>query len=214
MTGIWLISYIGLWVVAVLLLIAIATLARLVGMLYLRVGPSGARFVPTGPGIGETVSRREYPDLDGKIRIFGGRAMHPALLLFVSPNCPACDTVARAVGVLTRTEKNLTILTLAVHSDEDSNRVAAKRWGNLVPLIQLPPAGVIEFQVQTTPFALVLDREGVVRAKGIVNQVEQLHSLLNALDSGYATTGQFDEAHLTQEERLRRNKQAMPFGPS
>jgi methylamine dehydrogenase accessory protein MauD len=127
--------------------------------------------------------------------VLGGVSRQPTLLLFVSPRCPACDEIAGAVAALAQAERKLTVLALSTWSDEEVSRAAADRWWQgRIPLILLPAAAVAEFQVQSAPFAIVLDRAGVVCAKGIVNQVEHLHSLLNALESGYATTDQFELA--------------------
>ncbi len=195
MSGIWLISYVGLWILMLALLLSVVTLARLVGLLHVRIGPTGARVGPAGPGIGAVVPPRELSDVFSVPRPLGGAAGHPTLLAFVSPSCSACEQVAAALATLARSERNLTIFALSSRGDEATNRAIAERWwGGHLPLILLPPDAVIEFQVHTTPYAIVLDAAGVVRAKGVVNQVEHLHSLLNALDSGYATTGQLTEA--------------------
>jgi hypothetical protein len=51
-TGIWLISYVALWLLVTLLLLAVFTLARQVGILHTRLGPVGARMVNAGLEIG------------------------------------------------------------------------------------------------------------------------------------------------------------------
>ena len=43
------------------------------------------------------------------------------------------------------------------------------------------------FRVARLPYAVVLDRTGAVRAKGLVNTREQLESLFNAHDMGVAS---------------------------
>src|SRR5574343_187671 len=40
------------------------------------------------------------------------------------------------------------------------------------------------YRVSRLPYAVLIDREGVVKAKGLVNSREQLDSLLNAQDMG------------------------------
>jgi hypothetical protein len=39
--------------------------------------------------------------------------------------------------------------------------------------------------ITTVPYALLLDEEGVLRSKGIVNSLSHLESLLNTIDHGY-----------------------------
>ena len=43
----------------------------------------------------------------------------------------------------------------------------------------------------TLPYAVLLDREGVVRAKGLVNSREHLESLLAAQEAGVASLQEF-----------------------
>ena len=43
------------------------------------------------------------------------------------------------------------------------------------------------YRINRLPFAVVLDPNGVVRGKGLVNSREQLESLLNARDMGQAS---------------------------
>ena len=45
----------------------------------------------------------------------------------------------------------------------------------------------VTYRVARLPFAVLLDEQGVVRAKGLVNSREQLESLFNALETGYAS---------------------------
>jgi methylamine dehydrogenase accessory protein MauD len=47
------------------------------------------------------------------------------------------------------------------------------------------------YRVQRLPFAVLTDGAGVVRAKGLVNNREQLESLFNALKAGVASLQQF-----------------------
>ena len=43
------------------------------------------------------------------------------------------------------------------------------------------------YRVQRLPFAVLLDDQGVVRAKGLINSREQLESLFNATETGFAS---------------------------
>ncbi len=43
------------------------------------------------------------------------------------------------------------------------------------------------FKVSRLPYAVLLDGQGIVRAKGLINNREQLDSLFNAKDLGVAS---------------------------
>jgi methylamine dehydrogenase accessory protein MauD len=47
------------------------------------------------------------------------------------------------------------------------------------------------YRVSRLPYAVVLDKQGLVAAKGLVNSREQLDSLLNAHDMGQASIQQY-----------------------
>jgi methylamine dehydrogenase accessory protein MauD len=40
------------------------------------------------------------------------------------------------------------------------------------------------FHVSKLPFAVLIDKDGVIRAKGLVNSREQIESLFNAMEFG------------------------------
>jgi methylamine dehydrogenase accessory protein MauD len=173
------------------LVFVVVVLARQVGLLTVRLGPTAARFIPHGPQIGEVLPRREYQDVAGNLRAIGGSSRRPTLLAFVAPGCSVCDEFASALDGLARSERNLAVVAIAIGGDDESSQAAAERWWDgRIPLI-LSAQAVVDFQVQSSPYALILDASGVVKAKGLVNQVEHLHSLLNALETGYATLDQY-----------------------
>ncbi|MFN2545677.1 MAG: hypothetical protein ABR600_14060 [Actinomycetota bacterium] len=170
MHGWWAVSYVVLWlVVAALALLALA-LARQIGILELRLGPRGALEIDgEGPPLGEAPEPIDAVDAAGRTAAIGGPGTSQ-LLLFVSPDCPVCRDVIPSIG-------------------------AAARIGRLAPLVisdgpaphlDRAPAPVVvseeaarAFGVPGTPYAVVLDDLGVVRAKGTVNSLEQLEGLVD-----------------------------------
>ena len=47
------------------------------------------------------------------------------------------------------------------------------------------------YQVGKLPFAILLDQEGVIRAKGLVNSREHLESLFEAKERGVASVQEY-----------------------
>ena len=157
MTGWWAVAFVAQWLLVVVLCVVVVALARQVGTLHLRLGPRGALEVDAeGPALGEAPPPRPA-GLDG-----GGRAMlggpgAPRLVLFVSPTCPICEEVKPSVPAAASSAG----LSAQLVHDPD-----AERWWN----------------VPGTPFAVVLDQTGVVRAKGTVNNLEQLEGLVDTAE--------------------------------
>ena len=59
----------------------------------------------------------------------------------------------------------------------------------------------LAYGVSKLPYAVAIDRDGIVRAKGLVNSREHLESLLHALEAGVASL---------QEWRARSDKGTVP----
>lgn len=186
MTGIWLISYLGLWLLVILLLLAVFTLARQVGILHTRLGPVGARMVNAGLEIGVTAPPLNGTDLGGNVITLGSERGRPTLLLFVTPSCSTCSALAPALRALWQSERaHLEIALVSMYSnDEEASEFVAKYKLKQIPVTTSPSVG-FDYQVSSPPFAIVVDDKGIVRAKGITNNSEHLESLLNVLDFGH-----------------------------
>jgi hypothetical protein len=157
MSGWWTAAFVAQWVLLVVLGIVVVALARQVGTLHLRLGPRGALEIDTeGPTLGEVLPRVEARGADGTSLLVGG-AGGRRLVMFSSPTCIVCREVAPAVP-------------------------AAARSADLVPQIVHDPDAERTFDVPGTPFLMVLDELGIVRAKGTVNNLEQVEGLVDSAD--------------------------------
>ncbi|HEX6262219.1 MAG TPA: hypothetical protein VF097_05160, partial [Actinomycetota bacterium] len=159
-----------------LLALLVAALARQIGVLHMRLGPRGALEVDEeGPPLGEMPPPAEVVDLEGAARRVGGPGA-PTLLLFVSPGCPICREVLPGVAPAARAG-DLHPLVLVDDDRPEALRVYRERDPR-VPVAGAP--GVAElYDVPGTPFAVVLDAAGAVRAKGTVNTLEQMEGLVD-----------------------------------
>jgi methylamine dehydrogenase accessory protein MauD len=180
MSGWWLVSYVVLWVLVALLTLVVVALARQVGTLHLRLGPRGALEIDEeGPPLGEAPEGVTMVDLEGREASVGGSG-EPQLLLFVSPGCPVCQDVLPSVPAAARAG-SLTPYVIADAGPEET----AVSYGHdhvAVPLVAAPELAR-EYRIPGTPYAVVLDVMGVVRAKGTVNNLEQLEGLMDTARS-------------------------------
>jgi methylamine dehydrogenase accessory protein MauD len=175
LSGWWLASYLVLWGVVIALAVLALALARQIGTLHLRLGPRGALEVDDeGPPLGEAPQPIDLPDLRGSPVAVGGPGT-PQLVLFVSPGCPVCRDVLPSLPVAARSGD----LAARVVVDAD-DRQAEHAYGNGVgaPVIAGPDVARV-YRIPGTPYAVILDRLGVVRAKGTVNSMEQLEGLVD-----------------------------------
>lgn len=181
------IAVIVLWVVVVALLFVIFALARQVGILFERVAPMGALMTDAGPKVGEASPRFDLMTLDGKPLAIGGASARNTLVFFLSTTCPVCKKLLPVLKSMRAAEGKSLDIVLASDGDHASHQAFHKAAGlGDFPYVLSPDLGMT-YRINRLPFAVLLDRQGVVRGKGLVNSREQLESLMNANDLGHAS---------------------------
>lgn len=174
MDGWWTASYVVLWCLVVVLCVVVVALARQIGTLHLRLGPRGALEIDDeGPHLGEAPAPIETTDPGGaKITIGGpGRAQ---LILFVSPTCKVCEDVLPAVPIVAEAGRLQPMI--VTDSLAGLQMLLDKRAP--APVVAAPEAART-YMIPGTPYAVVLDAGGAVRAKGTVNNLEQMEGLVD-----------------------------------
>jgi uncharacterized membrane protein YphA (DoxX/SURF4 family) len=131
------------------LAIGVLALAREVGMLRLRLGSAGAlEIAGEGPELGATA-----PELLARIPLEGARI---GLAVFTSEGCSMCRSLEPAIQSLAREPE------VAVGVFDEV--AEADLWRGL--------------RIPGSPFAVALDRDGAVLAKGTFNNLAQLESVI------------------------------------
>ncbi len=129
--------------------VAVRALAREVGMLRLRLGPGSAlEIAHEGPEVGGRTGLIERFELEHRHEL--------ALAVFTSAGCHVCRALEPAVDSL-RGEPALAVATFEESGDSDV-------WEALA--------------VPGAPYAIALERDGTVAAKGTFNDLAQLESIL------------------------------------
>lgn len=172
------------WVVTLALVIALLALARQVGVLHMRVAPAGALTTSGGPAVGNKAPPIPAITLDGASVSVGGAAPGSALrlLMFVSATCPLCKNLIPMAKSFARDER---VQLIFVGDDTvDAQRAMIERHGlGGYQFINGPDVGQA-FEVGKLPFAVLLDADGVILSKGLVNSREHLESLIIAHEMG------------------------------
>jgi methylamine dehydrogenase accessory protein MauD len=171
--GWWIASYIVLWLLVVALCIVVVALARQIGTLHLRLGPRGALEIDDeGPPLGEAAPIIDAAGAGGDA-VAIGRPGRGQLLLFVTPGCRVCGEVLPGVGAVARSG-HLTPYVITEdmeewdgHEDANARSVASSE-------------AFRAYSVPGTPYAVVVDDVGIVRAKGTVNNLEQMEGLIDS----------------------------------
>jgi methylamine dehydrogenase accessory protein MauD len=160
-------------------------------VLFERVAPMGALVTDAGPAVGQPSPSFQLRGIQSEAVSIGGATERPTLLFFLSPTCPVCKKLIPVLKALVRDEQR----SLAVVLASDGEQAEHLRFVNEQGLTSMPYLLSTElgmsYRVSRLPYAVLLDRQGLVAAKGLVNSREQLDSLLNAHDMGTPTIQQY-----------------------
>ena len=187
------VSNIVLWVLVITLAAVVLALTRQLGVLHERIAPAGALMLNRGLRVGEAAPVLEVTDLEGRaLHIGSARADgRSTLLLFVSPTCPVCKTLLPAVLASRKDERSWLDVILTSDGELGEQREFVRRQRlEAVPYVVSAALG-LAYQVGRLPFAALLDEQGVLRARGLVNSREHLESLFEAKRLGVASLQEY-----------------------
>ena len=180
MSGVWLASYIVLWLVVLMLAFLLAGALRQLGLLQLRLGDDpGALITDTGLERGA-----DAPDFTGLSadsgELVAGDDLEPRarMIVFTSPGCLSCRELIPGLNEVRKTRKDFDFLVVC-RGDLESCR-GFGRMNRLEAPMVVDTNGQIEkdYAVTLTPFAYLIDHEGKVVIRGLANDWRQLESLL------------------------------------
>ena len=189
MNSFWMASYIALWLVVLLLSLVVVLLARQVGLIYRRLGPRPARIENEGPDLESVAPQVQATDINGETIIVGRSAQKKyQLLVFISGSCPSCERLAPAIAAVHLREREVETVIISLLGDEPANRgFMRKHKLEQVPFV-VSLSVAQKFSVLHPPYAVLLDDLGTVKAKGVVNDLDHLESLLHVVEFDASST--------------------------
>jgi methylamine dehydrogenase accessory protein MauD len=189
-------SNLVLWAVVIGLSLVVLALVRQLGVLHERISPVGALMLAKGLKIGELAPLVAVTDLAGRpVPIGGARADgRTQLLMFVSPTCPVCKVLLPVLKSSRRSEQSWLDIVLASDGDLGEQSAFVREQGlDMFPYVLSAPLGV-SYQVSRLPYAVLIDDQGVLRARGLINSREHLESLFEAKRLGVASLQDYLES--------------------
>lgn len=184
-----LVSNVLLWIAVIALTGVVLALLRQIGVLHERVAPAGALMGAAGPAVGDAAPRFELAAWNGEPVALGGAdgQGRSTLLLFVSPTCPVCKTMLGIAESLLRRERRGLRLVLASDGPRDEHESFVREHALDRHAYVLSAELGLAYQVSKLPHAVLIDGDGVIRGKGLVNTREHLESLFEARERGVAS---------------------------
>jgi hypothetical protein len=166
-------SYIAVWILlAINSVILVATL-RTMGLVLARLPRATALVLEDeGIAVGSTLPEA----------VLRGLHIDPAVeripLVFLSTSCVLCRRLAPSIAALHGARVAIHVL---IKGEDDEVRTLLGLLGTDASRFAVHDDGAFRHaQIEMTPFALVIDREQRVVAKGLVNDLQQLESLIYA----------------------------------
>jgi methylamine dehydrogenase accessory protein MauD len=200
------VSNVLLWMLVIALAFVVFALTRQIGVLHERIAPAGALTLSGGVKAGESVPDLELDAIGGeniKLRSFAaaGRGL---LVFFLSPTCPVCKSLIPVVTRIAKEERGWMDLLFASDGGTRAEHEAyvAERGLESFPYVLSQQLGMT-LQVGKLPYAALIDENGVLVAKGLVNTREHLESLLEARRLGVASINDFMRAAARDDSEVK-----------
>ncbi|MFZ5820003.1 MAG: redoxin domain-containing protein [Chloroflexota bacterium] len=114
------------------------------------------------------------PDLDGRIHMLSDYRGRIVIVNFWSADCPHCErTDASILACLPQWGGEVALLAVAPNDNEPDGMVAgtARRRGLPVVLRDAGHSVADRYEALTTPHVFVIDRQGILRYRGAVDDV-------------------------------------------
>jgi methylamine dehydrogenase accessory protein MauD len=180
-SGVWVASYIVLWVVVLVLAFLLAGALRQLGLMQLRLGDDPGALI-TDTGLERGAQAPDFTAIEsesGELVTLSDLVAKPRVLVFASPGCLSCRELIPGLNEVRKTRKGEFDFLVVCRGDVESCQ-GFGRMNRLEAPMVVDTNGQIEkdYQVTLTPFAYLLDHEGNVVIRGIANDWRQLESLL------------------------------------
>ncbi|MAF83441.1 MAG: methylamine dehydrogenase accessory protein MauD [Gammaproteobacteria bacterium] len=193
MTEALLISNLVLWLVVLALCAIVVALVRQIGVLHERIAPAGALMLGNGPRVGEQAPQFELQGLGDVAVTIGGSqtAERSTLVFFLSPTCPVCKTLLPVLESARKSERDWLQIVLASDGEVQAQQRFIEANGLAVfPYILSAELGRA-YHVEKLPYAILIDEQGILRSKGLINTREHLESLFEAKELHVASVQDF-----------------------
>jgi methylamine dehydrogenase accessory protein MauD len=170
-------SNVVLWLVVIILGFLLFASFRQIGILSWRLEQLAAttpsRIERNGLKPGTKAPDFSLTDTSGRehsLQDYRGRTM---LLVFTEPGCGSCSTLAPDLNKFV--EKDALAVLAVSNADPEANRRWREEVAAKFPVLSQEHWSVSKkYQTFATPFAFLVDEEGVIRAQGIVNNRQHL----------------------------------------
>lgn len=185
MDNVLLVSNLILWVFVIGLAFLVFALTRQIGVLYERVAPAGALMINQKLEAGAVAPIVQVQDINtGRTIRIGSAQERSQLLFFLSPGCPVCKTLLPMLKSVKSAEAGWLDIIFASDGALDAHRDFIEQQGLVGETYVSSEILGRQYGVSKLPFAVLIDRKGVIASLGLVNSREHFESLFESMERG------------------------------
>jgi methylamine dehydrogenase accessory protein MauD len=187
------VSQIVLWIAVFTLSAVVLALIRQIGVLHERIAPMGALTMDKGPKVGDRSPVFELTDMSHQPLTLGAPRddLRSRLLMFVSPTCPVCKKLLPIVKSVVAAESHWLDLIFTSDGEPSEQQGFISKYQLEQYSFVLSSELGLTYRVSKLPYAVLIDHEGIVRAKGLVNTREHLESIVAAKQMGIGSIQEY-----------------------
>lgn len=194
------VSNILLWALLIALAFAVMGLVRQIGILHSRLAPAGALMVDKGVTVNEPAPKVTVANRNGRPVNVGYAGEKGQLLFFLSPTCPICKSLLPAIKSIAKDQAHRLDVIFVSDGDMDAQQALISEHKLEDATYVVGPEVGMTYQIGKLPYAALIDQNGVLRSKGLVNSREHLDSLFEAEHLGSATLQQYLHGHAQEHD--------------
>lgn len=184
------VSNVLLWLLLIATALVMLGLIRQIGVLHSRIAPAGALMMDKGVKVGQPAPQVTAADRSGRPVNIGYAGEHSTLLFFLSPTCPICKSLLPALKAIDRSSDDLDVIYVSDGDQAAQEKLIADAGLENSRYVVSPEVGMT-FQIGKLPYAALIDPQGTLKAKGLVNSREHLDSLFETQMLGSSTLQEY-----------------------
>ncbi|GGB44683.1 hypothetical protein GCM10011409_22840 [Lentibacillus populi] len=174
-------SNIALWILLILVIISLIMVFRQFGEVYLKSSDSISR---DGLAIGEKTPELNIPLVNGNGKFNNAMFQYnPTLLTFVSPNCGACkNMVPELKDAIYQYKDRFNFILITIGKKEENQQLIQNFDISDVLYVDEDMKVFQDFRVRVTPFAFMVNEDGVVIEKGLNNGMDHIRNFIDIVE--------------------------------
>lgn len=174
-------SNVLLWIVVLFMLFSIFLIYRQFGSVYLSSRDAITR---DGISIGDKIPEFSAKSYFSNERISIDSFYHkPTLIGFISPGCKPCqELISEWNKAYMKYNEKINFVFVGLGDKASFSKLLGDK--SLIGELLLDEEREIltSCKVRVTPFAFIIDQNGIVKGKGLCNGIEHIHGLISALE--------------------------------